>query len=138
MKLKAASHLTKNLHWAFISNDMWFGFHLIIQKDKMIPQSLSWSLYVQLIWFSEVSELHRKGKKKKKWHFQCFRDETVWKFHFTIIVTEMITVINITVLLKCAENVQKSTDTLTESFMPKIDKQQIKLASLCTFCLLKH
>lgn len=50
----------------------------------------------------------------------------------------MITVINITVLLKCAENVQKSTDTLTESFMPKIDKQQIKLASLCTFCLLKH
>lgn len=82
MKLKAASHLTKNLHWAFISNDMWFGFHLIIQKDKMIPQSLSWSLYVQLIWFSEVSELHRKGKKKKKMAFSVFQRWNSMKISF--------------------------------------------------------
>ncbi len=40
------------------------------------------------------------------------RDVTVWKFLITIIVNKIITVISIiTVLLKCAGDVQKSTDT---------------------------
>lgn len=45
------------------------------------------------------------------------RDETVCKFHIMFIVTKVITVISIiTVLLKCAENIQKALMHTLKSF----------------------
>jgi len=65
------------------------------------------------------------------------RDLTVWKFHITVIVTKIITVISIiAVLLKCAENFQKVLIHTLKSFHPV--SPQIKLAALLTFCLHKH
>ncbi len=55
------------------------------------------------------------------------RDVTVWKFLITIIVTKIITVISIiTVLLKCAGDVQKvpTHKSLNQVLYLKINKQQ--------------
>ncbi len=64
-----------------------------------------------------------------------FRDETVWKFHITIIVTKIIISI-IVVLLKCAENVQKVLIHTLKSFHQVLFwKLKLKLSALCSFCL---
>ncbi len=65
------------------------------------------------------------------------RDVTICKFINTIIVTKIITVISITtVLLKCAEDVQKvpTHKSLHQIVYLKINKQLIKLLFVCTVC----
>ncbi len=70
--------------------------------------------YVESVFFSlnlhKVKDTYLFVKKNLKIGITTFicRDATVWKFIITIIVTKIFTVISIiTVLLKCAGNVQK-------------------------------